>query len=262
MPPFLKGALPRRGMLMGVAAGAAVAAVPRQGVSQSAITSSANVVRMIEGRYDLTELASGRRFGFEQFTLFVHGDGTRTLESRIVNNDVSLFRSAIYRVDARFRPLDCHLVLYKDGTQLGSAWVTIKGNTLHALADTMGTRLSHTVDVPDAFSLVCHAGAADGWHFWYLDPAQAGGADVTGKVYMMRVNRESPVGVLGRMMDRGVSYQGKETVELAGQVFATDVYTFGRPAKLYVTGEDRIPVRLRYEAADRDFYLTDWKVTT
>ncbi len=243
-------------------AGLGMGLVTRRGVAQSVVGDSVNVTRMVQGRYDLTVLSTGRSFGFETFSLFVHGDGTRTLESQIVNNDVNLFRSTIYRVDDRFRPLDCHLVLYKDGTQLGSTWVTVKGNTLHAAADTMGSRLTHTVEVPDGFSLVPHAGAADGWHFWYLDHAAARDTDVNGRVYMMRVNRETPVGLLGRMIDRPLSYLGPETVPLAGQEFACDVYTFGRPAKLYVTGEDRIPARLRYEAADRDFHLTEWKVVT
>jgi hypothetical protein len=74
------------------------------------------------------------------------------LESRIINNDVSLFRSVIYLVDTRFRPLDCHMVLHKDGTQLRSAWVTVNGNHLSAMADTMGARITHEVDVPDEFS--------------------------------------------------------------------------------------------------------------
>lgn len=246
----------------GLSAGFASTFAPGLSWAQSDIADSVNVTRMIQGRYDLTVLSTGRSFGFETFSLFVHGDGTRTLESQIVNNDVNLFRSTIYRVDERFRPLDCHLVLYKDGTLFGSTWVTVKGNVLHATADTMGTRLSHTVDVPDGFSLVPHAGASDGWHFWYLDQTEALNTDITGRVYMMRVRRDSPVGLLGRMMDRPLSYLGEETVPLAGQDFACDVYTFGRPAKLYVTGEDRIPVRLKYEAADRDFHLTEWKVLT
>lgn len=259
---FYRSGLDRRGALRAVATGLGLGLAPHLSHAQSVIGASVNVTRMIQGRYNLTIRSTGRSFGFETFSLFVHGDGTRTLESQIVNNDVNLFRSTIYRVDERFRPLDCHLVLYKDGTQLGSTWVTVKGNTLHATADTMGSRLTHTVEVPDAFSLVPHAGAADGWHFWYLDHRAARNTDVTGRVYMMRVNRETPVGVLGRMIDRPLSYLGTETVPLAGQDFSCDVYTFGRPAKLYVTGEDRIPVRLTYEAADRDFHLTEWKVVT
>ena len=90
-------------------------------MAQSITGESANVVRMVEGRYDLTVKSTGDVFGFEAFSLLVHADGSRTLESRIVNNDVRLFRSVIYRIDSRFHPLDCRLVLHKDGTQLGSA---------------------------------------------------------------------------------------------------------------------------------------------
>ena len=219
------------------------------------IADSANVERAVRGRYRLTVRSSGETFGFEEFSLFLHPDGTRTLESRIVNNDVSLFRAVIYRVDARFRPRDCHLVLYKDGSQLGSAWVTVNEGQLTARANTMGADITHSVQVPDEFSLVPHAGASDGWHFWYLDAPAPMVEPATGAVYMMRVNRETAVGLLGRLIERPIQFHGRETTSGPAGRFDCDVFTFGTPARLWVTGQDRVPVRLLYAAADREFLL-------
>ena len=226
------------------------------------IADSANVERGVRGRYRLTVRSSGEVFGFEDFSVFLHPDGTRTLESRIVNNDVSLFRAVIYRVDARFRPRDCHLVLYKDGSLLGSAWVTVNEGQLTARANTMGADILHRVQVPEEFSLVPHAGASDGWHFWYLNTKAPMVEPATGAVYMMRVNRQTAVGLLGRLIERPIQFHGRETAGTPAGRFDCDVFTFGPPARLWVTGPDRLPVRLLYAQADREFLLEEYDLIT
>ncbi len=164
--------LSRRGAIFNTLAGlgtsASLVASLRASLSFAGeVEDNPNVVRALNGAYEMRILSTGQVFGHEHWTLFVHPDGTRTLSVRMINNDFNLFRTIIYRVDERFRPLECHLNYYRNGERQGSALFRIRGNTLSATADMPARQLSHEVAVPDQFSMVNHAVSAEGWHFWY-----------------------------------------------------------------------------------------------
>jgi len=55
---------------------------------------------------------------------------------------------------------------------------------------------------------------------------------------------------------------GAEPATTPGGTFACDRYAFGDPSRIWVHGEDRMPVRLRFAAADRGFVVAAWKVMT
>jgi hypothetical protein len=217
------------------------------------VTDSPNVVRVVKATYDMRILSTGHVYGHEHWSLFVHPDGSRTVSVRLINNDYNLFRTVVHRVDSNFRPLECQLLYYRDGERMGSAWFVVRGNTLTAEAHQPNGRLTHSVAVPDKFSVVNHAAAVEGWHFWYCPKD---GAPHEATLYNLRVNARTPEGVLGRVHTRTIQHLGTEdTVTLAG-TFACDHYAFGDPSRIWVHGEDRMPVRLRFAAADRE--LVAW----
>ncbi len=204
----------------------------------------------------MTVISTGEIFGHEHWSLYVHPDGSRTISVRMINNQFNLFRTIVHRVDKQFRPLECQLLYYRDGKKMGSAWFQVDGHTLHAEANLPSGRLTHTVDVPEQFSMVNHAAAAEGWHFWYCPkdnaPHQA-------TLYNLRVDATTSEAVLGRVHTRTIQHLGSDDIETPAGTFASDHYAFGGPSRIWVHGEDRMPVRLRFEAADTEFVLSKWQ---
>ncbi|MEQ9110077.1 MAG: hypothetical protein RIF37_02225 [Rhodospirillaceae bacterium] len=246
---FKRAGSSRRRLVLGLGATAGLVAIPQEDAR------SANVVRAIEATYDMRILSTGEIYGHESWSLFVHPDGSRTLSVRLINRDYDLFRTIIHRVDAAFRPLECQLLYYRGGTRRGSAWFRIEGNRLRAEADLPTGKVTHDVEVPDEFSMVNHAAAAEGWHFWYCPKD---GKEHQATLYNLRVDTTSAEGILGRVHTRSIQHLGaKETTTPAG-TFACDHYAFGEPSRLWVHGPDQMPVRLRFEAADREFVLSQW----
>ena len=247
----------RRSVLGGLAGSAVVGfGAPVFGAD---VANSSNVVRAVEATYDMTVISTGEIFGHEHWSLFVHPDGSRTASVRMINNQYDLFRTIVHRVDAQFRPIECQLLYYRGGKKMGSAWFQVDGGMLHAEANLLTGRLKHAVAVPEHFSMVNHAAAVEGWHFWYCPkdnaPHQA-------TLYNLRVNATSSEGVLGRVHNRTIQYLGTEDKVTPAGTFASDHYAFGDPSRIWVHGEDRMPVHLRFEAADTEFVLSKWQPQT
>ena len=170
-----------------------------------------------------------------------------------------MFRTIIHRVDEQFRPLECHLNYYRDGERQGSALFRVKGNTLSATADMPMRQLTHEVAVPDQFSMVNHAASAEGWHFWYCPKDHA---VHEANLYNLLVGTDTPLGVMGRVHTRWIQFLGEDETETPAGTFACDRYAFGDPSRIWVHGEDRMPVRLRFAEADREFVLSEWQPWT
>lgn len=246
--------LPRRAVLGGLASASVIGSSPL--AFGADVADSSNIVRAIDATYDMTVISSGEVFGHEHWSLYVHPDGSRTISVRMINNQYNLFRTIVHRVDEQFRPLECQLLYYRDGKRMGSAWFQVDGDTLHAEANLPTGRLTHTVSVPKQFSMVNHAAAAEGWHFWYCPkdnaPHQA-------TLYNLRVNATTSEGVLGRVHTRAIQHLGTEDKVTPAGTFAADHYAFGDPSRIWVHGEDRMPIHLRFEAADTEFVLSKWQ---
>lgn len=249
-------ALSRRRAIVAATGSTALAALPGR-LSADDVAGSVNVVRGLEATYDMKVLSTGEIFGHEHWSLYVHPDGSRTVSVRLINNDYNLFRTIIHRVDAGFRPLECQLLYYRDGQRMGSAWFQINGDTLTAEAVSDRGRLHHTVAVPKNFSMVNHAAAIEGWHFWYC-PKDGQPHEAT--LYNLRVNAKASEGVLGRVHNRTIQHLGEDQIETPAGSFDCDHYAFGDPSRIWVHGEDRMPVRLRFEQADREFVVSRWDV--
>lgn len=237
--------------------------LPQQGIAfayDGEVADNPNVVRALNAAYEMRILSTGEIFGHEHWTLFVLADGTRTLSVRMINNDFNLFRTIIHRVDERFRPLECHLNYYRSGQRMGSAWFRTQGKMMTAAADLPSSQVSQEIPVPDHFSMVNHAASAEGWHFWYC-PKDGAVHDAT--LYNLRVGAaDSPSGVLGRVHTRWIQFLGEDETETPAGSFACDRYAFGDASRIWVFGEDRMPVRLRFAEADREFVISEWRPWT
>ncbi len=246
---FKRAVSSRRKLLMGLGATAGLTALSLSSAR------SANVIRAIEATYDMRILSTGEVYGHENWSLYVHPDGSRTISVRLINRDYDLFRTIVHRVDANFRPLECQLLYYRGGTRQGSAWFQVEGNRLRAEANLPTGRVTHEVEVPDEFSMVNHAAAAEGWHFWYCPKD---GRDHQATLYNLRVDATSAEGILGRVHTRTIQHLGAEEATTPAGSFACDHYAFGEPSRIWVHGPDQMPVRLRFEAADREFVISQW----
>lgn len=249
-----RSGLSRRSALGGLTGAAVIGTAPL--VLGADVADSSNIVRAIDATYDMTVISTGEIFGHEHWSLYVHPDGSRTISVRMINNQYNLFRTIVHRVDKQFRPLECQLLYYRDGKRMGSAWFQVDGDTLHAEANLPTGQLTHTVAVPEQFSMVNHAAAAEGWHFWYCPKDNA---QHQATLYNLRVNATTSEGVLGRVHTRTIQYLGSEDIETPAGTFTSDHYAFGDPSRIWVHGEDRMPVRLRFEAADTEFVLSKWQ---
>lgn len=247
-------ARPRREFLGSLAGAAVLGTTPMAYATD--IADSPNVERALDAIYDMTVISTGEIFGHEHWSLFVHPDGSRTVSVRMINNQYNLFRTIMHRVDAQFRPIECQLLYYRDGKRMGSAWFQVDGGTLSAVANLPNGRLTHKVAVPEQFSMVNHAAAVEGWHFWYCPKD---GASHQATLYNLRVNATSSEGVLGRVHTRTIQHLGTEDVVTPAGTFTSDHYAFGDPSRIWVHGDDRMPVRLRFEAADTEFVLSKWQ---
>lgn len=256
------GLFSRRDLLTSAGASAAFALAPRVSLAQEAkgdVARSPNVVRGIDATYDMKVLSTGEVFGHEHWSLYVHPDGSRTVSTRLINNDFNLFRTIIHRVDANFRPLECQLLYYRDGARMGSAWFQFGEDTLKAEANLPSGNVTQELAIPERLSMVNHGAAVEGWHFWYCpkdgQPHQA-------TLYNLHVNAKTPVGVLGRVHTRTIQHLAEEEIETPAGTFACDHYAFGDPSRIWVHGEDQMPVRLRFAEMDREFVVSKWDEMT
>ena len=78
----------------------------------------------------------------------------------------------------------------------------------------------------------------------------------------LRVNTDTPLGVLGRVHTRWIQFLDEEETETPAGTFACDRYAFGDASRIWVHSEDRMPARLRFAEMDREFVLSEWQPWT
>ena len=216
-----------------------------------------NVLRIKEGRIRYQTISTKEEVGYEDWRLIVQSDGSRTMESTVINNDRQSMRSMVHRVDANFRPLECYLNYYGAGKRLGSGWFQVVDNDLYAVADTPNGRLTQHVKVPDVFSMVPHPAATDGWHFWGHDKSRPGPQPHA--IYNLQTQADNAGSVLGRNQPRTTELTGTGDTTVPAGTFPTENWKLGANFASHTTGEDSIPIYLSYEKFDREFVCVEYK---
>lgn len=196
--------------------------------------------------------------GHEVFAIDVRGDG-RTIRAYCEMDEGALTRDASWTLDSGLRPVEGHVRVAMDGMQVGSSWYRCtEGDTeCESLTRSMG-RVSQRLPGRAAY-LGLHPLVGDGMI------ALARGRDAPGEERMIEsvtcsydIKGES--GLLALPITIGVTYVGPEEIEVAAGRFAADHYLLNwqahwPPAKLWVTGEDAVFLRMSWEVSGRTYEL-------
>lgn len=217
---------------------------------------NANLLRQASGRYVYRTLTDGRERGVESFDMFVHRDGSRTL---MIWHDLwakNAQFTVVLRVAENFRPLSTFVSYWVADGYKGNATFQVDGDRVNASAAGEYGVILRTTNVPDEFSIGTHPVAGDGWHLWYA-PAEEVGA--TGKInlYSLEATADTGKPPLGEIVEMSWEYVGEETLETPAGRFETQRYSMMGSTDLWVTGEDRILVRMIMERFDREYLLTE-----
>jgi hypothetical protein len=161
----------------------------------------------------------------------------------------------MHRVDADFRPLETSVTYWSKGAFTGTGLITVRGGTLNAVIDGPLGRVTHSIPVPDGFSIVPHPLATDSWHFWYFDKTKAG--EQPSVIYNPQVAPRTGVPVLGNLETGTMTYEGEEEITVPAGTFTTDHFNLNGVIDVWMTGEDKLLVRYAMGVADLEYVLTD-----
>jgi len=216
-----------------------------------------NLVREAAGRYLYRTLSDGRERGREQFQLLVHPDGSRTL---MIWHDLwarDAQFTVVLRVAASFRPLNAFASYWVANGYKGSATFNVQGNHLTAIATGPGGQLTQDIEVPEHFSIGTHPVSGDGWHLWYAQPADSKETRMI-NLYSLEATADIDKPPLGTLVPMPYEIVGDETITTPAGEFATTHYRLAGSSDLWVSGPDRLMVRMIQEKFDREYLLVDY----
>lgn len=212
-----------------------------------------NVEREMVGTLRLQTKTDKRFRGTEEWRMFVHPDGSRTMmlsKDFIAHNALQIMTA---HVDADFRPIDVYATYWVPDGYRGSIRAAIKGTELRAVSEGPGGTHTEELEVPHEVSVVTHGESMNGWYLWQ------GQRDADGKHAATYFNfSPSPDGnalVKGRLHPAQFTYLGKETITVPAGTFETERYLLTN-IEMWITGEDRILVKQAITDEDKEYVLT------
>jgi hypothetical protein len=217
---------------------------------------NANLQRQASGRYVYRTVPDGRERGVEEFDMFVHRDGSRTL---MIWHDLwakNAQFSVVLRVAENFRPLSAFVSYWVAEGYKGNATFQVDGDKLNATATGEFGTVMRTSNVPVSFSIGTHPVSGDGWHLWYA-PSDKPGLTGMISVYSLEATADIQKPPLGEIVEMPFEYIGEETLETPAGRFETRRYRMMGSTDVWVTGRDRILVRMLMERFDREYLLTE-----
>ncbi len=223
-----------------------------------AVADNASIERKISGRYAYTNLSGDTNRGEEAFQMFVHPDKSRTLMiwHDLAAKDAQF--SVVLRAAADFRPLSAYVSYWVEAGYKGHTLFSVDGNTVTASSFGPQGAITASTKVPQQFSIGTHPVAGDGWHLWYAgnDP------DASGNINLFSVEASADLEkpILGQLVQMPVEVIGNETVTTSAGEFDTVHYRMMGATDLWVTGEDRILVKMVMQRFDRLYELVELEV--
>lgn len=231
----------------------AMGSAPVWGQTNGDAQSNPNIVRWATGTIEYRTIEAGRLRAREEFRLTVHPDGSRTMRSFVDNWDAGTQLNLIHRVAADFRPLESLMSYWTRGDFKGTGMITVRGSTLTATIDGPLGQVTHSIDVPEKFSVVPHPLATDSWHTWYFDKS-AGGEQPT-VIYNPQVSPQTGVPLLGHIENGVMTHEGKEDITVPAGTFTTEHYTLNGVIHIWVMAPDNLLVRYAMPSADLEYVL-------
>jgi len=219
-------------------------------VGPLAATANASVERWLRGTYAYRALPDGAERGSEQFQLTVHPDGSRTMIMWQNLNDRGTQLSVILRVSDGFRPLEAYVSYWIASGYKGSGTFTVAGDQLVVRSRGPGGQIDETLAVPAEFSIGTHPVAADGWHLWYADKASG-----ELRLYALDASTDLARPLSGAFAVMSYERVGSERLSTPAGDFDTVHYRLGGANDLWVSGEDRLLVRMLAPRARSEYLL-------
>lgn len=194
--------------------------------------------------------------GAETFDLWVHADGSRTLN--VLTNLAA--RSALFdvnlRSDAQFNPLEAFVRYWNQGVYKGSGHFSLEDHQLQITSAGPLGRQSDSLAVPASWSMGSHPVSADGWHTARFDPT----GEPVQTVSLLSIDASADVSkpVSGRFMPLKIEFIGEETLEVPAGRFVTWHYRLAGLNDLWVTEPHRIVIKSEIPVRNLRYVLTDW----
>ena len=219
---------------------------------------NASIVRKISGHYQYTTLSDGTNRGEEAFQLMVHPDGSRTMMiwHDLAAKDAQF--SVLLRAAKNFRPLSAYVSYWVENGYKGHTLFSVDGDKVTARAFGPAGEQVQVLEVPDQFSIGTHPVSADGWHLWYADKLPAEGAAIN--LFSLEASADVAKPILGTLVKMPIEVVGEEVIATPAGRFDTTHYRMMGATDLWVTGEDRLLVRMVQSRFDREYLLTELQV--
>ncbi len=221
----------------------------------SAQASNHSLLRESAGTIEYRSIPDGALRGSEQWTLMVHGDGSRTLNARIHNRQRDSRTHIIQRVDRDFRPLDAIVQRWTGDSYRGIGLFTVKNNVLTGLSRGPGIEASHEVKLAADVTLLSHAVAADAW--LRIAPDLAAGPKRRVSAYSIALNDTTPP-FLGKIIDTTVEWIARDRIDVPAGLFDTTHLRLAGRFDVWVFGPDRTLARMRDSDAGYEYVLVSY----
>lgn len=218
-----------------------------------------NVVREWAGTLLMQTKTDKRYRGVEEWRIFVHPDGSRTM---MLSKDFVAFNALqimTKRVAEDFRPIDVYAAYWVRDGYRGSIRVTLDGDELRATSEGPGAPKTVTHTVPHEIAVITHGESMNGWYLWQGEPTSGEPQDL----YEFNLTPQAPEGENARGIIRTGSFQylGNETVTVPAGTFETERYRIMN-IEMWITGEDRILVKQIITDEDKEYVLTKLEAVT
>ncbi len=217
-------------------------------------------VRWYKGSYDYGVLENDTVRGTEDFTVTIHPDGSRTVDTVVDLRELGHQSNATLRVDHNFRPIDAYSSFWRFGEYRGAArfWFEPDGNGNDILNNSVfgpHGRATHAVVFPPRATLRLHPVIIEGWQAATYDPK--GAQTQSFALYNMVTTGETGVQGIGMYQDNDVAFLGTKEVSTPAGDFTADHMTFyGGRYHIWLWGPDRILVRYTVPSNGREYRLT------
>lgn len=206
--------------------------------------------------------------GRERFAVTVHGDGARTLRAECEMDDEQLLRDVTYSVDPAWRPLDAFVRLVRHDRFVGSAWFRFDDAGAECEAWTAAEgRLRQRVDLPRRPTVFApHPLVADGWQASAYDFARGPGLQRLEHCTNSSPRPDGGSGPAIGVVFKDLEYLGDERVTVAaGSFIARHMKIHPRapgmahwpPLEFWVTGEDHLLLRMRWDLLESSYELVE-----
>ncbi len=204
--------------------------------------------------------------GREWFTVTVQPSGERTVRAQCEMEDDQVLRDVIWTMDAAWRPIDAYVRLSVGGAFQGAGWFRCQGNTVECEIDTADAgRLRQRLELGGPAAIFgAHPVSGDAMKVAPFDP------DGPKRQTFEGVSTSPlPNGASGPILTaRRFEFESLEPEEVsvpAGTFSCAHfMWHFEEfpPIEIWNAGEDRVPVKLRWDLLDSDYVLSEFEASS